>query len=583
VPQQVKPVFVSVADLVANVSDGDQIGVGGALLTRLPLVALHALAAREPKNLEYVSWGGGLPLEILLGAGAVSKIVFCFSSLDIFGLAPLFRKFMEEGTVAYEEWPAFGFTAALEASKQNLPSMPFRIPKGSDLFTNRLEVLRSPDSTTEVEIGLAPRRDLDVFLMHAQRVDEAGNVEICGARGMDTLAAFCARTVLVTAEEVVPVGALGALKNSFVIPRDVVDQIAIEPFGAYPTSCLPNYIADFACLADVTLNSPPRQPARPTGVVAQRLREAPTISHERIRRSVAELVASRGPRLGAPTIDEIMVGWLANRFTDDSICSAGAVSPLAVTSYLLAKATHAPNMSIMMTSGGLVDIALRPMLLGLGEALDTASAPVQCGGEDTYRWYYQQGRVTCEVVASAQIDRHARTNNIEVMSPTGRHVRLPGQGGMADVADLHRDFLLYQTRQSTLSFVESVNRVSASRYLRTPQDRVRAGLVPGEVLLITNLGCYEYVEVINELVLTSVHPGVTVDEVRAAAGFSLTVSDQLVETSLPSSEMLRVLRNEVDPLGIRRLEFVPAQERAGLLADCIAAEQDLIARAIKWA
>jgi len=580
VPQQVKPLFVSVGDLMANVRDGDQIGVGGALLTRLPLAALHALAAREPRNLEYVSWGGGLPLEILLGAGAVSKIVFCFSSLDIFGLAPLFRKSMEEGTVAYEEWPAFGFTAALEASKQNLPSMPFRIPKGSDLFTNRLEVLRSPDSTTEVEIGLAPRRDLDVFLMHAQRVDEAGNVEICGARGMDTLAVFCARTVLVTTEEVVAVGALGALKDSFVIPRDVVHQIALEPFGAYPTSCLPNYIADFACLADVTSSSPPRQPARPTGIVARRLREAPSISHERIRNSVSEVVASRGPTLGPPTIDEIMVCWLANRFTDDSICSAGAVSPLAVTSYLLAKATHAPKMSIMMTSGGLVDIALRPMLLGLGEALDTASAPVQCGGEDTYRWYYQQGRVTCEVVASAQIDRHARTNNIEVMSPKGRRVRLPGQGGMADVADLHRDFLLYQTRQSTLSFVESVNRVSASRYLRTPPDRVRAGLVPGEVLLITNLGCYEYVEDLDELVLTSVHPGVTVHEVRAATGFSLTVSDQLAETSLPLPEMLRVLRDEVDPLGIRRLEFVPAQGRAVLLADCIAAEQDLIARAL---
>jgi glutaconate CoA-transferase subunit A len=580
VPQQVKPLFVSVGDLVANVSDGDQIGVGGALLTRLPLAALHALVAREPKNLEYVSWGGGLPLEILLGAGAVSKIVFCFSSLDIFGLAPLFRKSMEEGTVAYEEWPAFGFTAALEASKQNLPSMPFRIPKGSDLFTNRLEVLRSPDSTTEVEIGLAPRRDLDVFLMHAQRVDEAGNVEICGARGMDTLAVFCARKVLVTAEEVVPVGELGALKDSFVIPRDVVHQIAIESFGAYPTSCLPNYIADFACLADVTSNSPPPQPARPTGAVARRLRDAPSISHEQIRTTVSELVASRGPTLGPPTVDEIMVCWLANQFTDDSICSAGAVSPLAVTSYLLAKATHAPKMSIMMTSGGLVDIALRPMLLGLGESLDTASAPVQCGGEDTYRWYYQQGRVTCEVVASAQIDRHARTNNIEVMSPKGRRVRLPGQGGMADVADLHRDFLLYQTRQSTLSFVESVNRVSASRYLKSPQERLRAGLVPGEIRLVTNLGCYEYEDDFDELVLTSVHPGVTVDEVRAATGFSLNVSNQLVVTSLPSPQMLQILRDEVDPLGIRRLEFVPAQERAVLLADCIAAEHDLITRAL---
>ncbi|HEY1761520.1 MAG TPA: CoA-transferase [Acidimicrobiales bacterium] len=577
---QEQPLFASVEDLVANIEDGDRIGVGGALLTRLPLVALHALAARAPKNLEYVSWGGGVPLEILLGAGAVSKIVFCFSSLDIFGLAPLFRKSLEEGSVEYEEWPAFAFSAALEASKQNLPSMPFRIPKGSDLFGERRAVLSSPDSTEEIQIGLAPRRDLDVFVMHAQRVDEAGNVEICGARGMDTLAVFCARTVLVTAEEVVPVGSLGNLRDSFVIPRDVIHQIAIEPFGAYPSSCLPHYIADFACLADVTSSSPPPQPPRPNGDVAQRLRAAPSLNHETIRATVVDIVAGRGPSLEPPTIDEIMVCWLASRYDNDSICSAGAVSPLAVTSYLLAKATHAPRMSIMMTSGGLVDIALRPMLLGLGEALDTASAPVQCGGEDTYRWYYQQGRVTCEVVASAQIDRHARTNNIEVTSPKGRRVRLPGQGGMADVADLHRDFVLYQTRQSTMSLVESVNRVSASRHLITPEQRRRAGLVAGEVVLITNLGIYQLDQTSGELVLTHVHPGVTLDEVRAATGFTLTVSDKLMTTPVPSPEVLRVLRDEIDPLAIRRLEFVPAQERSALLAQCIAAEQDLIDRSL---
>ena len=92
-----QPPFVSLGELVAGVADGSRVGVGGALLTRLPLAAVHALAARQPRDLVYVSWGGGLPLEILLGAGAVSRIVFCFSSLDIFGLAPLFRRAVEDG------------------------------------------------------------------------------------------------------------------------------------------------------------------------------------------------------------------------------------------------------------------------------------------------------------------------------------------------------------------------------------------------------------------------------------------------------------------------------------------------------
>lgn len=580
--QEAKPRFVGLDELVAQVKDGDRIGVGGALLTRLPLAAIHALAARHPQRLEYTSWGGGIPLEILLGAGAISKIVFCFSSLDIFGLAPLFRQALEEDRVSYEEWPAFAFSAALEAAKQNLPSMPFRIPRGSDLFDQGLDILRSPDSTPGVPIGLAPRRDLDVFVMHAQRADEAGNIEIHGARGMDALAVFAARKVLVTTEEVVPVGTLGAQKNSFVIPRDVVDMIAIAPWGAYPTSCLPYYIADFNALAHVTSISPPPVPEDPVALVATRLREAPGISHERLRAAADEVVSKRGPLEGPATIDEIMVCWLASRLTDDSICSAGAVSPLAITSYLLAKATHAPSICIMMTSGGLVDIALRPMLLSLGEALDTSSAVVQCGGEDTYRWYYQQGRVSCEVVSSAQIDRYGRTNNIAVTSPKGRRVRLPGQGGMADVADLHQDFILYQTRQSKMSFVESVSRVSASRSLHSADERRAAGLRPGEICLITNLGCYGYDEGLGELVLVSIHPGVTLDEVREATGFELRVSPDLDTTATPSPEVLRALRDEVDPLGLRRLEFVPAQGRAQLLSECIADEDDLIARALRW-
>jgi glutaconate CoA-transferase subunit A len=295
------------------------------------------------------------------------------------------------------------------------------------------------------------------------------------------------------------------------------------------------------------------------------------------------MAAARGqPKKEPVTADEMMVCWLARRLDNESICSAGAVSPLAVTSYLLAKATHAPRLSIFMTSGGLLDVALRPMLLGLGEALDTASAAVQCGGEDTYRWYYQQGRVTCEVVTAAQIDRRARTNNVAVTTPSGRTVRLPGQGGMADVADLHQNFYLYLTRQSRLSLVESVEHVSAARALVAGPDRLRAGLLPGGVALITNLAAFVLDEARGELVPESIHPGVSVAELVEATGFALELPEGgLPVTEPPSEEMLRVLRDEIDPLGIRRLEFAPARERGAVLEACIAAESDLLDRVLQ--
>jgi len=580
---------VSLAELAAGVADGSRVGVGGALLTRLPLALLHALAERRPRDLTYVSWGGGLPLEILLGADAVAKIVFCFSSLDIFGLAPLFRRAVEEDRVAIDEWPAFPFTAGLEAAKQNLPVMPFRWPAGTDLLAGQPAVSRD---AARPDLGFADRLDLDVFLLHAQRADEAGNVEIFGARGMDATAAFAARRVLVTVEEVVPSAELGTLRNSFVLPRHFVHALAVVPAGAYPTSCLPYYAADFAELARVTAQSPPPA-AKPARNVLRRLRAAAALDHDAVRAAAAGLAARQDESPGAAarpavrrpvavgaTVDELMVCWLASQLEGDSVCSAGAVSPLAATSYLLAKATHAPGLAIFMTSGGLLDVAARPMLLSLGEALDTASASVVCGGEDSYRWYYQQGRVTCEVVTVAQVDRRARTNNIELTSPSGRRVRLPGQGGMADVADLHQNFVLYLTRHSPLTLVENVQRLSAARSLSDPAARRAAGLRPGATTLITNLGVFRYAPDRGELVLQSLHPGVSLDQLRAATGFEPAVAQDLSVTAEPAAEVLRVLREQVDPLGIRRLEFAPARERAELLAACIAAEQELIDQAL---
>jgi glutaconate CoA-transferase, subunit A len=328
--------------------------------------------------------------------------------------------------------------------------------------------------------------------------------------------------------------------------------------------------------------------------VLRRLRDAAALDHDAVRAAAADLAAPRNGNPGSAarpvtrrrteagaSVDELMVCWLASQLDNDSICSAGAVSPLAATSYLLAKATHAPGLAIFMTSGGLLDVAERPMLLSLGEVLDTASAPVTCGGEDSYRWYYQQGRVTCEVVTVAQVDRRARTNNIELTSPSGRRVRLPGQGGMADVADLHQNFFLYLTRQSPLTLVENVQRLSAARSLTDPAARRAAGLRPGATTLITNLGVFRYAQDRGELVLQSLHPGVSLGQLREATGFEPAVAEDLAVTAEPTAEMLRVLREQVDPLGIRLLEFAPARERAGRLAACIAAEQDLVDRALR--
>ena len=123
------------------------------------------------------------------------------------------------------------------------------------------------------------------------------------------------------------------------------------------------------------------------------------------------------------------------------------------------------------------------------------------------------------MVSAAQIDRHANTNNIEVVSPSGKRIRLPGQGGMADVANMHANFMLYLTRHSPLTLVERVDYVSAARGLLMDEERIAAGYQPGKVQLITNLCLFELDFDSRELVVVSIHPGVTRDEMQAATGF----------------------------------------------------------------
>jgi glutaconate CoA-transferase subunit A len=272
-----------------------------------------------------------------------------------------------------------------------------------------------------------------------------------------------------------------------------------------------------------------------------------------------------------------MVSWLARQLDNDSVCSVGSVSPLATVGYLLAKRTHAPDLVLMTANGGLIDVASRPMLMTLAEPLDFQTAAVHCGGDESYHWFYQRGRVTHEVVSAAQIDRHANTNNIEVISPSGRRVRLPGQGGMADVANMHRHFLLYLTRHSPLSLVERVDYISAARGLLTAEERIAAGYQPGEVKLVTNLGVFELDPDSRELVLVSTHPGQAVAGVQEATGFPLRLSPSLAETPSPTQEELSLIRHEVDPLGMRRLEFVAGKDRAPLLAALIDSEEAAIA------
>jgi glutaconate CoA-transferase subunit A len=147
---------------------------------------------------------------------------------------------------------------------------------------------------------------------------------------------------------------------------------------------------------------------------------------------------------------------------------------------------------------------------------------------------------------------------------------------MADVANMHKNFLLYLTRHSPKSLLMEVDQVSAARGLLRDEERRAAGYQPGTVRLVTNLAIFELNHDTRLLELVSVHPGVSLEQVAAATGFPLQLATSVSTTEPPSRRELEMLRQEVDPLGIRRLEFIPGKDRTSLLGELLDSEEAAI-------
>ena len=574
-----RPMVEPIEALARRVASGTRLSVGGHHFARLPVALLQAIAASGVNNLNYFAWAGGLPLELLLEVDAVSSIDICFSSLDIFGLAPRFRDVAENRRLPINDWPALSMIQGLRATQQNLPFMPVQLPEGSTMMERCPAVSFHRDARTGAVVGLVAPQVIDTLLLHAPRADADGNIEIYGARALDLAVAGAARQVLVTVEEIVPTGTLQQDGRRTILTRNLVTAVAEVPAGAYPTSCLPYYATDYVRIRKVLEGE-----FGPLAEALQRPADAPSSTLRKAARIPAGAVFPEAFQSTAaaqtPTADELMAIRIARMLDNGSFASAGAVSPLGNVAYRLAKATHAPDLIIGTFSCGHVDIAPGTMCLSLLEAMDASSAVAHCGGDDTYSTYYQAGFVTHEIIGAAQIDARGQTNNLELTKPGGGKLRLPGQGGMSDVANMHKNYVVYVPRHSRMALVERVETVSSARGLISAEERQRAGYQPGDVWLVTNLCLFRYDEAHGQFVVAETMPGVSRETIVAETGFKVIFADDCREMDPPTSRELSVLRQQIDPLGIRRLEFVGARDRGALLDEILARDLEGTARIV---
>lgn len=213
----------------------------------------------------------------------------------------------------------------------------------------------------------------------------------------------------------------------------------------------------------------------------------------------------------------------------------------------LARATHAPNLVLIYESGA-VGAAPERLPVSIGDpALVTGSLMV-CSMADVFQLFLQNGRIDVGFLGGAQIDRYGSINTT-VLGPYERpRVRLPGSGGAPEIA-IHAKRTLVVARLEKRTFPETVDFITSPGHRPHGRRRRELGMPgAGPVRVITDRGILDPdPELDGELTLTAVYPGVSVDEVRVNVGWKLRVREPLRVVEPPSEEVLRVLREELDP------------------------------------
>ncbi len=272
------------------------------------------------------------------------------------------------------------------------------------------------------------------------------------------------------------------------------------------------------------------------------------------------------------TVDEMMTVLMAREVRNDDVMIVGVATPMVWAAFTLAKLTHAPDAIYHYIMGNtFVQEARQVSLLYL--EMNTARAyRFQDSVECTLESLPSDKLTTIEFFRPAQIDQYGNSNNICIGDWEKPKIRLPGAAGILDFSMFYaRGSFLYTPRHDTKTFVptEKLFFISGVGF---PEGKpsICGGL--GPQCVITNLAYLNFDKTSKRMRLGTIHPKIDIETVKDSTGFDLIIPKDLKETKPPTVKEIKLLREKVDPLNIRKLEVLAGQEREDSLNEIIKKE-----------
>lgn len=257
------------------------------------------------------------------------------------------------------------------------------------------------------------------------------------------------------------------------------------------------------------------------------------------------------------TPDELMVYCISTRLMDGDVVVQGLATPLIAAAFLLARQTHAPGLYFASAIGQGIAKTPAPLSLSKIESLwldrNIKNISFTSVATEFLPWLRPK-----EFFRPAQVDKFGNFNNIAFgNSHKTPRLRLPGTGGIPDMTVYSHNNYLYVPRHSKITFTEYLDFCSGLGHF----DKRESG--GGPHYLISDLGQFEFPG--GEMTLTTYHPGVSIELIKKRTGFPLNIAGNIIETPKPSYEILGLLRKQIDPMGIRKLEMLQGSARRSLI------------------
>ena len=558
---------MSVSEAVSRfIPDGSLLAMGGFGHVRVSMAVVYEMIRQRKKHLLMTGKTAVHDLDVLVGSGVVDQVEVAYSfGHELRGLSPASRRAVETGKCKVTgEISNAGFQWRFLAAMMGLPFIPTRVMLGTDTFAHS-SAQSMVDPFSGKPVCLLPACYPDVAVIHVPRCDKFGNAQIDGITVEDFELSRAARHLIVTTEKIVETKKIRQEPWKTVIPFYLVSAVVETPFGSHPCQMPYQYFFDEDHIGEWLSVSATDEGVQwylekyvygvndfseYLGLIGGKKKMQQLARIERFEEPMTApwLKSKKGKPVGKEVYSETeLLACVASRMLQDNK-SVFVGTGLPMIAAMLAQRTHAPNLLLFFEAGG-IGPEMPVLPISVGDSRTFYSAVAASSMHDSMAMA-QAGYIDYGFLGGAQIDKYGNLNTTVIGPYEHPKVRLPGSGGANDVGTLcHQTIILM--RQDKHRFLEKLDFLTTPGYLSGFESRENAGLPKGSgpYRVITQLGVYGFDAQSKQMMLLSLHPGVSVQQVTENSGFPIQIPDQVSRTTPPSQKELSLLK-KIDPAGM---------------------------------